>query len=251
MTHTIITPTEIKARDTFYEGALELVPRTDELKKGPKSLQKKPLPPRPLVTLGQPQEWNLASLAREKGESLPAELSVHLHEADFYLLQLACSFRPEADSEVTNARFVTHLRPKVGSAPPVALDLFPREIYDESQTDVKVKIAPSLKFAAFQGASVEGGVGEVMTTIEFKKLEPVVIAFGLLESTPGWNFQAHRLYPLRGAKFCYLIVKKPRSAQAVRLIVEITADVRTKQGLFKAEIAKKDRDYLSQVVCTS
>ena len=91
----------------------------------------------------------------------------------------------------------------------------------------------------------------MVTTIEFKKLEPVVIGYGVLESTPNWDFEQHKEHPLRGSKFGYLIVKKPRRAEAVRLTLDITADVVTKHGLLSAKIREKDRRHLTQVVCTN
>lgn len=246
MSHTIITPTEIE--NPLYEEQLEFTPAAIEQvarEKGRESMPAELKSAGPVVTLGQPQWWNLAHLAREKGETLPAELSLLLRDADFYLLQLACSFRPERGSQVEWARFTAHLQPKAGQEDPIAFDLYPREIYDETKTDVKVSIAPSLKFA-----TVEGKLGEVVTTIEFRKLEPVVIGYGALESAPNWDFEKHKDQPLRGSKFGYLIVKKPRSAEAVRLTLDITADVITRHGLLSARVTEKDRAHLTQVVCT-
>ncbi len=246
MPPTIITPTEIE--HPLYEGPMEFTPgsikqaveeRRMKVVRGGAKL------PVPVVTLGQPQWWNLADLAQEKGETLPAELSLLLRDADFYLLLLACSFRPERGSHVEWARFTAYLRPKVGQESPIAFDLYPREIYDETKTDVKVSIAPSLKFA-----DVSLSPGEVVTTLEFRKLEPVVIGYGVLESVPNWDFRQHKDQPLRGSKFGYLIVKKPRSAEAVCLALDITADVITRHGLLSARVAERDRAHLTQVVCT-
>jgi hypothetical protein len=247
----IVTPAEIER--PIYEGHLEFTSEAVEKtgrKKGrrPKPNEIRPL--RPIVSLGQPQWWNLAHLAREKGNTLPAELSLLLRDADFYLLQLACSFRPEKDSQIEWARFTAYLRPKTGQESPIALDLYPREIYDKTKTNIKVNIAPSLKFAAFESATVEGRVGEIVTTVEFRKLEPVIIGYGALESAPNWDFEKHKDHPLQGSKFGYLIVKKPRIAKAVRLTLEITADVVTRYGLFSAKIPANDHRYLTQVVCT-
>ncbi len=242
----IITPTEIE--HPLYEGPMEFTPATIEqavkeqrlkVTRGEAKL------PAPVVTLGQPQWWNLADLAQEKGETLPAELSLLLRDADFYLLLLACSFRPERGSQVEWARFTAYLRPKAGQESPIAFDLYPRQIYDETKTDVKVSIVPSLKFA-----DVALSPGEVVTTLEFRKLEPVVIGYGVLESAPNWDFHQHQDQPLRGSKFGYLIVKKPHGAEAVRLALDITADVVTRHGLLRARITERDQAHLTQVVCT-
>ncbi|MFQ5813193.1 MAG: hypothetical protein ACE5I2_08415 [Anaerolineae bacterium] len=46
-----------------------------------------------------------------------------------------------------------------------------------------------------------------------------------------------------GLKFAfgYLIVKKPHSAEAVRLTLDITADVVTRHGLLSATVSERDR----------
>jgi hypothetical protein len=246
MSPTIITPTDIEY--PLYEEQLEFTPGSLDKavqEKGTKSIRSELKSRGPAVTLGQPQWWNLAHLAQEKGETLPAELSLLLRDADFYLLLLACSFKPERDSQVEWARFTAYLRPKTGQENPIAFDLYPREIYDEAQTDVKVNIAPSLKFS-----EVELSPGEVVTTLQFRRLEPVVVGYGVLESAPNWDFEKHKDQPLRGSKFGYLIVKKPRSAQAVRLSLDIVADVATRHGLLSARVPEKDRAHLTQVVCT-
>lgn len=116
---------------------------------------------------------------------------------------------------------------------------------DQAKTDLRVSISPSLKFA-----EVELALGEVVTTIELRKLEPVIIGYGALEPAPNWDFEQHKDYPLRGSKFSYLIVKKPHGAEAVRLTLDLTVDVVTRHGLLSARVAEKDRAHLSQVVCT-
>ena len=91
MAHTIIVPTEIT--NLLYEGQLPFTPGAIETarKQGGDSVPRDLASVGPTVSLGQPQYWNLASLAREKGEALPAELTLLLRESDFYLVQLACS----------------------------------------------------------------------------------------------------------------------------------------------------------------
>lgn len=245
MTRTIVTPTEIE--HPLYEGRMEFTAGSIEQtarKKGWTSVPSEVESAGPVVTLGKPQWWNLADLARERGEALPAELSLLLRDADFYLLLLACSFRPERDSEVEWARFWAYLEPKAGREKPIAFDLYPREISAEARRDVKVSISPSLKFA-----EVALSPGEVVTTLEFTKLEPVVIGYGVLESAPNWDFHKHWDQPLLGSKFGYLIVKKPRSAEAVRLILDITVDVVTRHGLLTGKVKEKDRQHLAQIVC--
>jgi hypothetical protein len=247
MTDRIITPPEIK--NIFYEGSLKFSEEDLERSGPEKGLDVKLNEIKsvePVVTLGQPQWWNLDHLMRKKGQPLPAEVALLLPDADFYLVQLACSFRPARDAQIEWARLTAYLRPKTGQENPIAFDLYPREIYDKTQVSRKISIAPSLKFAPF-----EGSVGEVVTNIEFTKLEPVIISHGILESAPNWDYENTKNYPLRGSKFGYLVVKKPRRAEAVRLTLDIAADVSTRHGLLSARFVEKDRAHLTQVICTN
>jgi len=247
--HTITTPTDIKS--PLYESQLELVSTSigeEARSKNQREVQKLI---GPVVSLGQPQCWNLASLAREKGTALPAELALLLRDADFYLLELACSFRPERDCQVTWARLDAYLQPKVGQDNPVAFDLYPLEVYNETKTDWKVNISPNLKFGMFEGVKIEGSLGEMITTINFRKLEPIVVGFGRNQANPGWDFETSKTQPLRGVKVGYVIVKKPHGAEAVRLILNISADVMTQHGRLRGKIIEKDKARLTQVVCTN
>ena len=122
----IVTPSEIE--HPLYEEHMEL-----SSGEGRRRSEETPVSmPGPVVTLGKPQWWNMSKLARERGEQLPPELLL-MHEADFYLVQLACSFRPSKDSQVEWAQFNVYLRPhKAGQQDPIAFDLYPREIYNET-----------------------------------------------------------------------------------------------------------------------
>ena len=238
----IITPSEIE--EPLYESIMELVKGTVR-----KDQQETVVvdEPGPIVTLGKPQWWNLAKLAREKGEMLPPEMLLLMRDADFYLVQLACSFKPERQSKVEWAQFTAFLRPKrSGYGDPIAFDLYPLQVCDMTQKDIKVSIAPSLKFA-----NVEGTLGEIVTVITYKKLEPIITGFGALQSNPCWEFEQYDSHPLRGSRFTYLVVKKPHGTEAVRMSLDITADVVTERHrLLSARVTKKDREYLTQVICT-
>lgn len=247
MTYTIITPPEIE--NICYEGPLEFMEADLERSGTEKGSEIRPSEIKsaaPVLTIGQPQFWNLQHLAREKGQPLPPELALLLPDADFYLVQLACSFRPARDAQIEWARLTAYLRPKTGQENPIAFDLYPRELYDETKVSRKIAIAPNLKFV-----HLEGSLGEVVTNIEFTRLEPVIISHGVLESAPNWDYENSKNHPLRGSKFGYLIVKKPRSAEAVRLTLDIVADVVTRHGLLSARVVEQDRTHLTQVICTN
>ncbi len=244
----IVAPTDIK--QPLYEGLLEAVePMPDGVTRADQPTIRR-APAGLVISLGHPQYWNLAQLAREKGESLPPELILQLRDADFYLLELACSFLPERNARVTWARLNAYLQPRTGSENPVAFDIFPRNIDNETESEWKVNISPSLKFSALQGAQVEGKLGEIVTSIRFQKIEPLIVGFGLFQPKCGWDFESQRNKPLLGIKSGYLIVKKPKSAQSVRLILDMNAEVITDLGRLSGKINENDKAHLSVDVCS-
>jgi hypothetical protein len=240
----IEAPTRIE--HPLYENRLEVTEGVEKLRGLP--LRQELSDVAPTVTLGQPQWWNLATMAEQKGEPLPAEMALLMREADFYLLQLATSFRPQRRAKVMWARVDLYLEPTSGDVPPLAFDLYPREIYEEKKDESKVTIDPSLSFSAF-GAKVEGKLGQVLTTVHFRKLEPVVVAHGLLQSNCGWDYQRSHQNPLEGIQVGYLIVKKPRAAEAVRLMMDVRAEVSTPSGLFGMRVTEQDQARRTVDVC--
>jgi hypothetical protein len=239
----IQTPTDIQ--QICYEGELEVTPESLnlQLKSDPKGVAFAQSYA-PAVTLGQPQEWNLRALAEAEGKTLPPELSLLLQDADFYLLMLACSFRPKAGSEITFARFNVNLAPKTGSVLPLAFDLYPLLVQNEAKHEVKVKIAPSLKFS-----EAELSLGELLGKIEFRTIEPEIIAYGLHESQPSWDFVMSQSHPLQGSRFTYMIVKKPRFARWVIMTLSLSADIAVGQGFFRAKLRETDHAHATMEVC--
>lgn len=199
----------------------------------------------PEIGIGQPQWWDLGALTREQGKPLPPEMALMTHDADFFLVNLACSFRPTRASWVESASFTVYLRPKRGSAKPIAFDLYPRDVQEERSADIKVAISPSLKL----NEVAEASLGSLDIAFQYKKLEPVITAFGLLESKPGWDFSRTSQQDIRGARFLYLIVKRPKEAEAVRATFELHAQVRIRQGLLGASIGDVAQDHLTALMC--
>jgi hypothetical protein len=240
----IEAPTKIE--HPLYESRLEVTEKEKKIRGLPIRQQLSEVAP--TVTLGQPQWWNLATLAEKKGEPLPAEMALLMREADFYLLQLASSFRPQRQARVMWARVDLYLEPTSGEVPPLAFDLYPREIYEEKNEESKITIDPSLSFSAL-GAKVEGKLGQILTTVNFRKLEPVVVAYGLLQSNCGWDYQRSHQNPLEGIQVGYLIVKKPRGVGAVRLMMDVRAEVSTPSGLFGMRVTEQDQARRTVDVC--
>jgi hypothetical protein len=236
----LTTPADIG--DPLYEGGLWF--EAEEVNRvlpsrGPGDV------PSPHIGIGQPQWWDLAALTHERGEELPSELRLLLDEADFFLVRLACSFRPTHASWIESARFTAYLRPKGGGETPIAFDLHPRDVHDEVARDLKVSISPSLKFKEV----VEASLGAVELGIQYKKLEPVVVGTGALQSNPAWDFARTKQQDVRGAKFLHLIVKRAKGSQAVRTTFELQAQVRIRQGLLRGAIKEEANSHLGAVIC--
>jgi hypothetical protein len=233
MTTMITTPDEIT--DVIFEGKLE-----------PDTLQGRPSGPAgaenwPAIALGRPT--CLGKFGVELG--MPEGTGALLGQNDYYLVRLACSFRPPRDGKLTFASLSAYLRPQVGRVPVIALDLFPKEVVELQAGDVTVGVKPGLSLA--QVAEIK--LGSIETIIKYSHLDPIIIGMGVQRSDPGWEFTAHRRHPLWGSKFLYLIVEKPPHAEAVRIILHVAAEVETKYGVFNSTVQSRDRDHLSSIVC--
>jgi hypothetical protein len=141
MPFTIVTPTEIK--QPLYEGPMELTWTKHRGRGEPETFKA----PGPVATLGRPVWWNLATVASEEGIRLPPATEMLLWTADFYLLQLVCSFRNKPHWAIEWGEFAVKLEPETGEEMPVAFDLFPQEVAKESEVGIQVSITPGLRFS--------------------------------------------------------------------------------------------------------
>lgn len=234
----ITSPNEITA--PLYEGTLDLVSASD------RSFGNEVVMSRgPAVTFGVPQSWNLMSLLRETNQSLPPDMLLHAKDADFYLVELAVSFRPQQNATINWSQFVAYLRPeKTGAGYPIAYDLFPKALTDEKQSEIKLAISPEIKFS-----EIEFKAGELSTLIEYKRLTPIVTGYGLLESTPTWEFQNHSNHPLQGCRACYLIIKKPKASGAVRVVLDISAEISASGRLFSGKRNQDHKSHCTHIIC--
>jgi hypothetical protein len=247
MKDVIATPTVI-GKDLIFEGELEATTRSleklakDHHRYNLEIEAKKNLP---VVSVGMPQWWDLTQLEHDGKQVLSSEISLLVRDAKIYLLQVACSFRPAPKSQIEWSRFNLYLRTKAGKEPVIALDLYPREIINHKMGEVNLSFSPSLKFQ-----EVEGKVGEISSKIEYKSIEPIVIGYGALESTPNWDYYKHKDFPIQGTRFSYLLIKRPIKAEGVRLSLNLTAEVSIPGGVFSAKIKGSDSGHLSKLVCS-
>jgi hypothetical protein len=243
----IETPVEIT--EVLYEGELTFseadLRRARETtgSEGPRGV---PQPPR--VRIGKPYCWPLSAYFVQSGKSLPPQFAILATRADFYLVRVSWGYQPPkgSNARLEWARFTAYLHsPGAGEAQPVAFDLYPKEIYDEKDNKAEIHIGPSLSFAD----KVEASLGKLVYTIALNKLEPVVVGEGAGQSDPNWDFEPSSKRELRGDKFMYLVVEKPKKAASVRATLALTARVKTRRGILGAHLHESLRDRLSQAIC--
>jgi hypothetical protein len=175
--------------------------------------------------IGRPEWWYVEDLL---GSSWIAPQGDDTH----LLVQLSFSIDPPRGHEVEEARISAKLHCPDQGHYPVASDLFPRDVSESTQTDIKLSFGPSLTLD-----SVEASLGSVQTTISVPKVEPVVTAQGLGTDTASWHYRKHRRHPLSGCRTAYAVVAYPSRADSMEIRLALTADVAAGRfGLWKVKV---------------
>jgi hypothetical protein len=180
-----------------------------------------------VVTLGRPEVWPAAvALENQVGQQWVPPLG----DADFWLLRLACTLRqpggssPLVRSAIKEAQQTLALRPRNGRAArdtTYAFSLFPDRLTAEDKVELSAGLEPGLKFAK----TFELKVGKLGAKIEFRKVFPVIQAYGAGEPEPYWVFKPHAAHPLEGSQFVYAVVAAGRGADGVLGHVDMTVTV--------------------------
>ncbi|MBU0496233.1 MAG: hypothetical protein KKA73_24310 [Chloroflexi bacterium] len=179
---------------------------------------------RPVATIGQPEIWPAAEALDVKvGQKWAAPLG----DAEYWLVRLACTLRqPPGRSAIVEATQTLHLRSRdrvAGDRDVYAFDLYPERLGVENKAQFDVSLGPELKFA--DGAGIT--VGEVGATIEYRKVFPVIQAYGTGEPSPSWVFKPHAAHPLDGCQCVYAVVAARSNAGGARATITLTATVDT------------------------
>ena len=69
-------------------------------------------------------------------------------------------------------------------------------------------------------------------------------------SNPNWDFEPSSKRELRGDRFMYLVVEKPKKAASVRATFALTVHVVTPKGILGAHLHESLHNRLSQVLCS-
>ena len=195
----------------------------------------------PIVSIGWPETWALPEVYPP--EKMPPALRAKLEEADFYLVRLACSFRPvRREKQVQWARFIVYLHPDAAGRQPIAFDLHPLMVTQEVRRNVKVTLSPSLKFH-----EIEGSVGGIEFGFEYSELQPIISASGAGEARPSWDYEEAKGTRVQGSKWMHLLLKAPKGMKPVRATLDLTADVAMHGSLLQVVMGKEEvaRDRLS------
>ncbi len=189
----------------------------------------------PVASIGRPEVWSLPEVYPPA--KMPSALRVKLEEADFYLVRLACSFRPrQNETEIEWARFSVSLLPQGDTPQPIAFDLHPILLTQETRRNVKVSLSPTVKFM-----EVEASVGTAEFGLEYPELQPVISAAGIGEAQPSWDYQAARGMPLVGSKWMHALVKVATASNAGHAELRLVADV-TRGGFRLPVLARTGRE---------
>jgi hypothetical protein len=174
----------------------------------------------PVVSIGQPETWPLQELYPPR--KLPRPIRTKLSQADFYLVRLSCSFRPvHEESRVEWARFRAALLPHASTgAQPIAFDLYPQQVMQEVNRQVKVTLSPMLKFQ-----ELEASLGSAEFGFEYAEQVPLISATPGAGFDPSWDYGAGPKREVLGTKWMYLLVKAPKGMTGGRALLDLEADV--------------------------
>jgi hypothetical protein len=178
-------------------------------------------PPLPVVSIGRPVIWPLSNIYAP--EKMPLALQSRLDVADFYLINLFCSFRPDPmKSCIEWAHFEIRFLPDNSGRQPLTLDLYPLLISQEGKRQTKVTLAPTLKFQ-----EVEGELGSLEWGREYPEIHPIIIGAGLGEPNASWDFATVQgSDSVAGAKWMFLLIEAPKGMSSGQASLNLKARVK-------------------------
>ena len=212
-----------------WEGPLEPLGET---------LRSAPTPPR--ISLGQPVVWDAAAAVKNE---LGRDWIPPRTDLAYALVGLACTLHPlpNEDGRYATARLEAFLRPRYGSGPAFAHDLFPLRHTVQEKGKLSVGLTPELKFAS----AIDAKLLELGVEKEHTAVYPVIQAYGLGEPNPYWEFQQHSQFPLQGSQKLYLLAAGPADAPLVLRLSLIATVAHRRWGLIPYGSPQSASDRLS------
>jgi hypothetical protein len=199
--------------ETAWEG--ELVPLSGVMAARGKAM--------PRVSIGKPDWW--------AGESLGESFKAPEGGYKYGLARFAFSLRPEGMQKVRKAELVLDFQPGEDSKRSVAFDLVPRAEIEEQTGSFTLGIGPDFKFF-----SVDVTLAKAETTINLRRAFPVIITYGIGESTARWVFVSRPAHPLVGSQIVYAMVQMPPGVEAAKVRLFLNAEI----GRFKGFLPKDE-----------
>ena len=151
-------------------------------------------------------------------------------DAEYFLVRLSCTLRkPEGRAACVEARQELRLRPAEFDAPPdsvYAFSLYPERLGAEDKVNRTVQLGLGLKFASV----AEIQTGQVGATIEYKKVFPLIQAYGVGESQPYWEFRKHKSFPLEGSQSVLAVIACGPESRGAWARVDLTVTVESAFG---------------------
>jgi hypothetical protein len=203
--------------DPLWEGELEADPDAVGTRGDPQVATA--IRELPVVSIGKPESWPLLDLY--EADKVPVAMRALMSQTAFHVVRLSCSFRPVHDrTRIEWARFAVSLQPDAEGRTATAFDLHPLLVTQEVKRNVKVSLAPTIKFQ-----EVEAGLGGVDVGFEYPQLEPVISASGAGETEPAWDFSSAKGAYIHGSKWMHLVVALGRGMTSCDAHLHLTADV--------------------------
>jgi hypothetical protein len=161
------------------------------------------------------------------------------------VLQLACTFLPGRGSTIDWARFRVEMRSLTeGLADPIALDLFPLDVREESEVELAVNVQPHLGFGPF---SLE--IGSVSAKVQRVRQLPVLVAGGLQSNVIYWQMERSGTSPISGTRAFYALTSSPDPDTRIHLTSSVVADITTQGRTFRgATRVHQSQPPISQVL---
>jgi hypothetical protein len=217
-------------QEILAEGPLEPLSDNDlnRVVRAGKS-EEKPLTPdevnrlMPVVEIWLPQTRTLRDWC--KPAEIPHFLQDQARKADFYLVDLACSFSTKSEEGwIDWARFTVELNPDEQlpiHQRPCTIDLYPMEITQRVEKAINVTLNPQFKFH-----TVEVGIGKVEFGIKHEEQIPEVSGLIGTGFKSMWNYDSLKgRHRIQGTKWMYLLVKAPKGFPRANVRLKLEADV--------------------------
>lgn len=162
-----------------------------------------------------------------KPAEIPPFLQAQARKADFYIVDLACSFSTKSqEGWIDWARFTVELNPDEQLPPhqrPCVIDLYPLEITQKVEKAVNITLNPQFKFQ-----SMEVGIGNAAFGIKYEEQIPGVSGLIGTGFKSRWDYNSVKgVHRIQGTKRMYLLIKAPKGfpRTTMNVRVELEADV--------------------------